>query len=218
MQELTELAVELCGADSAGISIERENPTDDDYFRWIAAAGEYSAFLDASLPRYPSACSICLERDHPQLFRVGKRFFDILGVTAPPVTDGLLLPWNTEKTRGTIFVMAHGRREAFNQDDCELMQTLAGFAAMGMRHREQHQLLVEQAGATAAAAMANELAHRINNPLQGLTNQLYLAASGSYGEEARRLGEEASVELARLSALVQELLTLPGLDPRKLRT
>ena len=58
-------AVKLCGADSAGISIERDGKTADRYYRWIATAGEYSGFLDASLPQYPSACTVCLERNSP---------------------------------------------------------------------------------------------------------------------------------------------------------
>src|ERR1700712_4139500 len=55
LQELGNAAVKLCGADSAGISIEREDKTDAHYYTWVATAGEYTTFLDASLPRYPSA-------------------------------------------------------------------------------------------------------------------------------------------------------------------
>jgi GAF domain-containing protein len=88
----------------------------------------------------------------------------IMGITAPLVTDGILLPWQVDETRGTIFVMAHGRTEAFDQNDQRMMQMLADFAAMAVRHRKQQQKLMEQAAATAAADMANQLAHRINNP------------------------------------------------------
>ncbi|MEK6396924.1 MAG: GAF domain-containing protein, partial [Terriglobus sp.] len=51
LQELVEAAVQICGADSAGISIEREGKTDKDYYQWIAIAGEYTPFLNAILPR-----------------------------------------------------------------------------------------------------------------------------------------------------------------------
>lgn len=209
LQELVNVAVEFCGADSAGISIEREGRTDADFYHWVATAGQYSGFLNAALPRYPSACGVCLERGRPQLFRVTQPFFDILGVEAPLVTDGILLPWRAGETRGTIFIMAHGRTEAFDLNDCRLMQVLADFAAMGVRQQRQQKLLVEQASAAAASSMANVLAHRINNPLQGLTNILYLASQGHNGEEAKELGEHASADLRRLSELVQELLALP---------
>jgi transcriptional regulator with GAF, ATPase, and Fis domain len=208
LQELVNAAVNLCGADSAGISIVKEDATDESYYHWVATAGQYSAFLDAVLPRYPSACGVTLQRGRPQLFRVNQKFFDIMGITAPLVTDGILLPWQVDETRGTIFVMAHGRTEAFDQNDQRMMQMLADFAAMAVRHRKQQQKLMEQAAATAAADMANKLAHRINNPLQSLTNILYLAAEGHHGKEAQELGQQASTDLAKLSTLVGKLLNL----------
>ncbi len=212
LQELVNAAVEICGADSAGISIEREGATDRDFYHWVATAGQYSGFLDAILPRYPSACGICLERGRPQLFRVRKQFFDLMGIEAPLVTDGILLPWKVDETRGTIFIMAHGRTEAFDSDDCRMMGLLADFAAMGVRQLRQQSLLVEQASAAAAAAMANDLAHQINNPLQSLTNLLYLAAEDTHGETARELARQALPELSRLSLLVSRLLALPSVS------
>src|ERR1700712_2951171 len=57
LQGLVNAAIRLCCADSAGISIEREGKTEEHFYRCIATAGEYSTFLDASLSRYPSACT-----------------------------------------------------------------------------------------------------------------------------------------------------------------
>src|SRR5277367_3092694 len=151
LQELVSAAVDLCGADSAGISIEKEDGSDQEFYHWIATAGAYSGFLNAVLPRYPSACGLCLERGHAQHFTVTKKFFDILGVEAPLVTDGILLPWQTDETRGTIFVMAHGRTEAFDENDARLMNMLADFAAMGYKQQTQQARTVEQARVAAAA-------------------------------------------------------------------
>jgi signal transduction histidine kinase len=210
LQELVNAAVELCGADSAGISLEKEDGTDQEFYHWVATAGQYSGFLDAILPRYPSACGICLERRQPQLFRVGQRFFDLMGIEAPLVTDGILIPWMVEGTRGTIFVMAHGRTEAFDREDCRMMGMLADFAATGVRQRQQQIKLLQQARTTAAAEMANDLAHQINNPLQSLTNILYLASEGYTGEDVQQIGRRALDDLDRLSTLVKELLALPS--------
>src|SRR3984957_2786750 len=178
LQELVNAAVDLCGADSAGISIEQEERTETNFYKWVATAGNYASFLNAMLPRYPSACGICLERGRPQLFRVSQRFFDLMGVEAPTVTDGLLLPWQAGETRGTIWIMAHERAEAFDESDCRMMQVLADFSAMAVRHERQQRTLMTQASASAAADMANDLAHQINNPLQSLTNLVFLAAEG----------------------------------------
>jgi hypothetical protein len=59
--------------------------------------------------------------------------------------------------------MAHGRSEAFDGEDARMMQLLANFAAMGFRQQRQQKELMEKERAAAAAAMANDLAHKINN-------------------------------------------------------
>jgi RNA polymerase sigma factor (sigma-70 family) len=214
LQELVNAAVDLCGADSAGISLETEEKSDANFYHWVATAGQYNGFMNAVLPRYPSACGICLERGKPQLFRVRQRFFDIMGIEAPPVTDGILLPWEVGDTRGTIFIMAHGRTAAFDRDDGQMMRALADFASMAVRQQRQQQTLLRQAKAAASAEMANQLAHRINNPLQSLMQVAYLAAEGYSDCDAKTLGREFSVDLRRLSALVSESLIPPGDGPR----
>ena len=125
------------------------------------------------------------------------------------MTDGILLPWQVEGIRGTIWILAHGRSEAFDIADGQVMQLLANFAAMGVRQKQHHEMLVQQACATAATAMANELAHGINNPLQSLTNLLYLAREGPERGSARMLAAELSPLLERVSSLVEQLLILP---------
>ena len=143
------------------------------------------------------------------VFSVSQRFFEILGVEAPIVTDGVLLPWQVDGTRGTIFIMAHGRDEAFDAEDTRMMQMLADFAAMGFRQQRQQQRLIEQERLAAAAAMANNLAHKINNPLQSITNVLYLAASSRTNPEVKALATDLEENVSRLSGLVRELLSLP---------
>ena len=209
LQELVDAAVDLCGADSAGISIEREGGDDAGYYQWVATAGEYAGFLHALLPRSPSACGVCLERGEAQLFRVSQRFFDLMGIAAPVVTDGILLPWQVEQVRGTIWIMAHTRAEAFDSEDLHMMQMLANFAAMGVREQQSRKLLMDQVRISAAAAMANQLAHEINNPLQSLTNILYLATQDRYAGDTKSLAHELSDHVRCLSELAAKLLALP---------
>jgi nitrogen-specific signal transduction histidine kinase len=140
---------------------------------------------------------------------VHKEFFDILHVEAPLVTDGLLLPWEAEGTRGTIFVMAHNRAEAFDQEDCRMMQTLANFAATAVRQLKWRDMALDRARATAAAAMANDLAHQINNPLQSLTNLVYLADADEEAIASRELTKSMALNVDRLTELVQKLLAIP---------
>lgn len=205
LQELVTAAVELCGADSAGISVEQKGSTDDDYYHWVATAGQYSGFLNAKLPRYPSACGLTLERGRPQIFRVRQRFFDLMGIQAPTVTDGMLFPWRVEETRGTIWIMAHSRQQAFDGEDCRMMQALASFAATGVKLQRQQKVLMEQARAEAETAMANNLAHEINNPLQGLMQTVFLF--GRAGSEANVFAQQAMGDVLRLRDLVKQLLS-----------
>lgn len=205
LQELVTAAVELCGADSAGISVVQENSTDEDYYHWVATAGEYSGFLHAKLPRYPSACGVTLERARPQIFRVSQRFFDLMGIQAPTVTDGLLLPWQVEETRGTIWIMAHGRLEAFDTEDCNVMQVLANFAATGVRLQQQQKILLEQARAAGETAMAKSIAQQIHSPLRELMQSVYLLARK--GRESDACSSQLMAELVKLSKVLNQLPT-----------
>lgn len=51
--------------------------------------------------------------------------------------------------------------------------------------------------------------HSINNPLQGLTNILYLLAEGQNDLDAKALGHQAFGDLEKLSTLVKKLLGVP---------
>lgn len=209
LQELVDTAVDICHAESAGISIQKVDNNGEIYYHWVATAGKYERFLNAALPPFPSACGVCIERARPQVFRVTKTFFDLMRIEADVVTDGLLIPWQVDDTHGTIWIMSHQKENAFDSADYHTLQSLANFTAMTVRQQRQQQLLVEQASASAAASIANSLAHKINNPLQSLTNLVYLAAEAPTGTDARDLAHEMSGDLNRLTSLVKELLKLP---------
>ena len=209
LQVLVETACDLCGADSSAISLEKEDRTEEAWYHWVAIAGEYSGMYNAIFPHYPTGCSVCLERGAPQHVRAGKKYFDLLGITAKPVTDGLMFPWQTDEARGTFYILAHEREEAFDPGDLRIMEILADFAAIGVRQICQQKQLLRHASLLAEAAMANTLAHNINNPLQSLINILYLASEGHYGESAKLVGNQALGDLERLCSLVRELLSLP---------
>jgi signal transduction histidine kinase len=217
LQELVNAAVLLCGADSAGISIARES-SEAEYYEWVATAGEYSHFLSAMLPKAPSACGVCLERGVTQLFRVHQNFFDDMQIDAPVVTYGILLPWHVGELRGTIWITAHGRDEAFDLYDLRTMELLADFTSMGVRQIRQQKALLDQTAKTAAVeaawALSNKLAHEINNPLQKLANVLYLAEKTEHLREAKALTVEASTQLRRVSATVTSVLTMSSIRRR----
>lgn len=60
----------------------------------------------------------------------------------------------------------------------------------------------------AASQLANELAHQINNPLEALTNLLYLLGGLAPSPEYRKHIEEAEQQLTRIATLVHSILAL----------
>jgi hypothetical protein len=201
LQELVNTAVEFCGADSSGISLEEpENGT----FRWIVIAGSFSPYLGGRTPREYSPCGTCLDLGRPQLYGVTKPYYDYLGVSADPIVDGMLIPWSNEFLRGTLWAVSHSSKESFSFEDYGLLSSLADFASIILRHQRQQELLRESERARAMAEMAHKLAHRINNPLQSLTNTIFLARNGSENIQEYLLQAEADLE--HLSQQVATLL------------
>jgi len=132
LQSLVKAATTFCGADSAGISLEEGNGDGPQRFRWIAVSGSFAPFLGGTTPRFFSPCGTTLDRGRVQLYRVGKTYYDYLGIKADPITDGILMPWQAGEMRGTIWVVSHRHREAFNSEDLKLINGLADFAAIAV--------------------------------------------------------------------------------------
>lgn len=204
LQELVNIAVESCGADSAGISLEETGQSGQAQFRWIVVAGSFERYLNGTTPRNYSPCGTCLDCGRPQLYRLKNPYYDFLGVEAKPIVDGILIPWLSEKRKGTLWAVSHSQDEAFDLEDYSLLNSLADFAAIAIRHQDQQQVLREKEQKEASAARAHAMAHQINNPLQSLTNTIYLAQQG--GPDAGTYVDQAARDLAELSALVQKLL------------
>jgi hypothetical protein len=204
LQELVNTAVEFCGAESAGISLEEpENGT----FRWIVVAGSFTRYLNGRTPRRYSPCGTCLDSGRPQIYQVTKPYYDYLGVTAEPIIDGMLIPWSNEFLRGTLWVVSHASAEAFSCEDYELLNSLADFASIILRHQHQEKLLRESERTRGVSEMAHKLAHRINNPLQSLTNTIFLA---QHNQDNVEYLVQAEADLQRLSQQVAKLLNWSG--------
>jgi hypothetical protein len=213
LQKLVDLAVEFCGADSAGISLEEPNEAGEMRFRWVAVAGSFAQYVNGTTPRFFSPCGTTLNRRAPQLYRVTKPYYDYLGITAEPIKDGILIPWEIGGTRGTIWAVSHRSHDNFDLEDYKLLDSLADFVAIGLRYQLQQKALAHHERNAAFAAIANDLAHQINNPLQALTNSVYLAAQHS--TDGTTYLQQAKVEIERISELVSRLLTLADGGKRK---
>src|SRR6201999_2204472 len=109
------------------------------------------------------------------LYTVTKPYYDFLGVVANDITDGLLIPWVAGDVRGTFWAVAQGDLERFDMRDVPTLEALADFASIAVRQHAQQEKKAKYLQQSTAAATAHQLAHEINNPLQSLTNTVYLA-------------------------------------------
>jgi two-component system CheB/CheR fusion protein len=66
--------------------------------------------------------------------------------------------------------------------------------------------LIEAEKLSIASRLASSIAHEINNPLEAITNLLYLASSGDHLETMKEYTAQALQELSRLSHITQQTL------------
>jgi GAF domain-containing protein len=129
LSELLKIAVEVCEADTAGISLVEKVPGEDEIFRWVAMAGKLAQAAGGWTPRDASPCGVTMARGEPQLFDHPGRLFPELA--AANIVEGLVMPISTEsECFGTIWIVTHARTEAFDMEDVRMMRSLAAFSAM----------------------------------------------------------------------------------------
>lgn len=129
LQKCAELVVELCHADSAGISI-LEPEGAGGVLRWCAAAGAFAPNLHGTMPAEASPCGTVMERNCVLLFDKAERFFPTLRGVEPRIYENLLTPWHAEgKAVGTLWAIKHTPDGRFDAEDARILQSLARFAA-----------------------------------------------------------------------------------------
>ena len=88
LQKLVETAIDLCQADTAGISI-----LEGDVFRWEALAGVFAAYRGSTMPRDASPCGVCVDQNATQLMHLPDRCFPAL-LTDPRFVEAMLIPFH----------------------------------------------------------------------------------------------------------------------------
>jgi signal transduction histidine kinase len=205
LQKLVDIAVEFCGADSAGISLEDPEAKK---FRWVAISGSFSRYLYGTTPRFFSPCGTCLSTGRAQHYRLTKPYYDFLGVVAEPITDGMLIPWTGDQSKGTIWAVSHGSRETFTPDDFKLLNTLADFVSISVRLTEHEQSLQRS---------HDELESQVHQRTASL-RLLSADLMRVQDEERRRIARELHDSLGQyLVALKMNLARLEGRSPNDLQ-
>jgi CheY-like chemotaxis protein len=133
LQNLTDTALELCQAQSAGVSL-LESEGARQFFRWHAVSGKWAPLVWTTLPREFSPCGTVLDRNAPQLMIDPERYFTPLAQVPPKVFEALLLPFSVGgQLVGTVWVVSHDRTCRFDSEDRGVLAQLSEFAARAYR-------------------------------------------------------------------------------------
>jgi DNA-binding CsgD family transcriptional regulator len=128
LQTLCDVALDVCDADTAGMSILERHDAEA-IFRWRALAGIYAPHLGGMTPRDFSPCGTTMDRGTPQLFSHLDRHFTYFQAVKPAVVEALLVPFYIGDTpAGTMWVVAHDDRRRFDREDARVLTTMASFA------------------------------------------------------------------------------------------
>jgi transcriptional regulator with GAF, ATPase, and Fis domain len=203
LDAVVETTCRLCGGDSAGISVEETLPDESKRLRWVATVGMASEMRDWTMPRFDSPCGIVMDRNSPQLFHKPHRYFRDIPENFE-FDEALLVPWRVnDEIRGTLWVQSYRNGKHFDREDLRLVESLRAFAQAAVWKQQMEVDQRNQSARAASAELANALAHQINNPLQALTNSLHLV----HCEDHPEVLQGAWAQLARISELVQHILT-----------
>ena len=131
LQTLCEVALDVCDADTAGISIlDRDDA--GPIFRWRAIAGAYSPHLGGMTRREFGPCGTTMDRGTPQLFSRPGRYFRYFNDVKPEIVEALLVPFSIREAHaGTIWVVAHNDQRRFDREDARILTTMASFTGAG---------------------------------------------------------------------------------------
>ncbi len=155
-QRLADLALVLCRAHSAGVSLLETNAGGVKEFRWRATAGKFAPLVGQTLPRHFSPCGVVLDRDALQLMTKPVRYFTYVAALNPPVEEVLLVPFHDGGTPvGTLWVVSHDEARKFDGEDARLATRLSVFASAAWQAIVQRRLL----GDSAKALQAREREH-----------------------------------------------------------
>ncbi|GFE70883.1 GAF domain-containing sensor histidine kinase [Chroococcus sp. FPU101] len=144
LQSLVKMALELCSAGTAGVSLIEVLPTGIKVFRWVALAGALEQYEGDTTPIDFSPCGVCLERNSPQLYSYPERYFTYFQVARPVIVEGLVLPLiANHQSLGTLWILSHDEQQRFDSEDVRVMTSLADFTAttLLLNQRQTQELL-----------------------------------------------------------------------------
>jgi signal transduction histidine kinase len=200
LQKLAEVALDICHAGSAGVSLVSEESGD---FYWPAIAGAWKPQIGGGTPRNFGPCGVVLDRNAVQLFAHPERYYRYLVPVSPPIAEALLTPFYVEgKAAGTVWVIAHDASRKFDAEDMRMIQSLGRFAvaayplctAMDAQELQAHAMRDVNEALLLSSLRQHELTEKAQNAE---------AALREIEERLRLAGAAAKVGTWRLDLITQ---------------
>jgi signal transduction histidine kinase len=211
LQKLTEAALELCRADSAGIGI-LQGEGGREFFHWVAVAGPFAHELGGRTPRELSPCAAVIDRDAVLLLRGVAREPQGPRDRQPQMVETLLCPLRVGQAPiGAISLVCAQRR--FDAEDARLLTSLSRLASAGYQLADS-----QRAAAEASAAKSRFLAvmsHELRTPLNTVIAYAELLETGVLGprsEQQRQALARIRASASHLVGIIDEVLTLARTD------
>ena len=159
LPRLVKLALSLCDADSAGVSVLDEEAR---VFRWLGLQGALSAFEGGVTPRDHSPCGVCLYCHEAVLMERPERVYGWIadaGIGAPEL---LLVPLFVKDggQLGTLWVVAREGAQ-FDRGHVRVLTELATFTGIALRMIQSEQRLKK--ALDEQATLTKEMSHRVKN-------------------------------------------------------
>jgi two-component sensor histidine kinase len=177
LPRLVDLAMELTGAVSAGLSLYEENPAPG-IFRWRYLHGTLAPFEDATTPRNFSPCGVTLDRKTAVLCKHPEQFYNWISDANIIVPEVLLVPLylGGDEPLGTLWIVSDTEGH-FDSNDARVATELASFAGIALRMVKTEKNL--QASLEEQETLAKEMNHRVKNLFAIADGMVRLSARGA---------------------------------------
>jgi two-component sensor histidine kinase len=209
LPRFVDLAMEMTGGVSAGLSLYEEKPAPG-VFRWQYLRGVLSPFNGATTPRNFSPCGVTLDRNGPVLSVHPERVYSWIADANITVPEVLLVPLYLGGTAplGTLWIVS-GEAEHFDSGHARAMTELASFVGIALRMLRSEQRL--QAALEEQEMLAKEMSHRVKNLFAMIGGMIHISArtSATKDEMAKMLSGRITA-LSNAHALVRRSFAVAG--------
>ena len=222
LQRLVDLAQELCGGGSAGISVYEPQPEGAGIFRWTALTGRAAQFNGETTPRDFSPCGICLDRAETILMDRPGRYYDWLNLPGLPLTEAVLVPLFVNGTDpfGTLWVMSHDEHQ-FDSEDARVLSDMASVVGLalslisGIADKEAmfSQTRYQSSKLEVLGQISGGIAHDFNNVLTVLSGQPEIIKSRTEQKNLIAMVDRGLASANRGEKLVQHLMAFARREP-----